>query len=104
MKVFDKYNIVEYNSASYFDKILKNEENALHSNNLIFDFTKVPSSEFTLLIPQFEKISLTLANLDKTFVVVHPTLPTDKWEEFILIPTVDEAIEYIFMDELSRDF
>lgn len=104
MKSFDKYNLVEYMDISALDKILKNEENNLYSNNLIFDVAKVNDTQFNLLIPKFEKISVTLANLDKTFVIVHPSLPTDKWEEFILIPTINEAIEYIYMDELTREF
>jgi len=104
MQSFDRYNLITFNSVSEFENILINENKELSSNNLIFDITKINDTEIELLILKFEKISLTLASLDKTFVVVHPTLPTDRWEEFILIPTVKEGIEYIYMDELTRDF
>lgn len=104
MKTFDKYNLVEIKSENHFHDILINEDKQLYTNNLIFDCSVFNETIFESSIQELEKISLTLATHNKTFIVIHPLLPTDKWDEFILIPTLNESIEYIFMEELTRDF
>lgn len=99
----DKYNFITANTADDIQNILKNEE-VIVKNNLIVDCNVFEKSEIEKLLPVLEKISLTLAEQEKTFVVVHSSLPTDEWDEFILIPTLHEAKEYIFMEELTRGF
>ena len=99
----DKYNFITANTADDIQNILKNEE-VIVKNNLIVDCDVFEKSEIEEQLPVLEKISLTLAEQEKTFVVVHSSLPTDEWDEFILIPTLHEAKEYIFMEELTRGF
>lgn len=103
MEQHDKFNFVTALDTNEFQNILNNEE-AIVKNNLIVDCNVFNKSEIDNQLSILEKISLTLAEQEKTFVVVHSSLPTDEWDEFILIPTLHEAKEYIFMEELTRDF
>lgn len=99
----EKYNLITISSENELSDILINEE-VVVKNNLIADCSNLSQTEIESQLTELEKISLTLAEQEKTFVVVHPSLPTDEWDEFILIPTIHEAKEYIFMEELTRDF
>lgn len=99
----EKYNLITISSENELSNILINEE-VVVKNNLIADCGNLSQTEIENQLTELEKISLTLAEQEKTFVVVHPSLPTDEWDEFILIPTIHEAKEYIFMEELTRDF
>ena len=103
MEQHEKYNLVTVHSEEDILNILKNED-VLTKNNLIADCNAFAQLEIEKLLTQLEKISLTLTEQEKTFVVVNASLPTDEWEEFILIPTIHEAKEYIFMEELTRGF
>lgn len=103
MEKEDKYNLITIESEKSLSNILINKDVYIN-NNLIADCRIFSKPEIENCLVLLEKISLTLAQQEKTFVVVHPTLPTDEWEEFILIPTLHEAKEYIFMEELTRNF
>lgn len=103
MEQQEKYNFTTVQTNEDLSNILINED-AIVKNNLIVDCNVFGKSEIENQLSLLEKISLTLAEQEKTFVVVHSSLPTDEWDEFILIPTLHEAKEYIFMEELTRDF
>lgn len=99
----EKYNLISIKSENDFPNILINKE-VIIKNNLIADCSTLSQLEIENSLTELENISLTLTDKEKTFVVVHPSLPTDEWDEFIVIPTIHEAKEYIFMEELSRNF
>ncbi len=103
MEQQDKYNFITISDVDELQNILINED-VIIKNNLIIDCNVFQKSEINNQLTILEKISLTLAEQEKTFVVVHSSLPTDEWDEFILIPTKHEAKEYIFMEELTRGF
>lgn len=103
MQQEEKYNLISIKSENDLLNILINKE-VIVKNNLIADCSTLSQLEIENSLTELEKISLTLAEQEKTFVVVHSSLPTDEWDEFILIPTIHEAKEYIFMEELSRNF
>jgi len=103
MEQQDKYNFITISDVNELQNILNNEDVVI-KNNLIVDCNVFQKSEINNQLSLLEKISLTLAEQEKTFVVVHSSLPTDEWDEFILIPTKHEAKEYIFMEELTRGF
>lgn len=102
MEQQDKYNFATAKTVNDLYNILKNKDVIL-KNNLIIDCSTFKKSEIENQLSTLEKISLTLAEQEKSFVVIHTSLATDEWDEFILIPTLHEAKEYVFMEELTRE-
>lgn len=84
-----------------FFKLFNKEIIQYEKNNIIVDL-----SDFSILtdeLLQFEKISERKVGLGTSFVVIYTEVDLDKIpDELIIVPTFQEAIDIIDMDEMTR--
>ncbi len=78
-----------------------NEFSTQYHQNTIFSFPENVSFD-ELLLENLGKFSLALSELNKSFVVVTDFAKEDIDHELNLVPTENEAIEFIFMEEIER--
>ena len=84
-----------------FFKLFSKEINQYKSNNVIVDLSKLTVSTTKLL--QFEKILEKKVELGTSFVVIDTEVDLDEIpDELIVVPTFQEAIDIIDMDEMTR--
>ncbi len=86
----------EFSASNTGDTVAKQ-----YNQNLILSF----SEEIVFndkLLKDLGNFSLALAQIEKSFVVVTDFAKEDIDHELNLIPTENEAIEFIFMEEIER--
>lgn len=71
--------------------------------NIILSFPESVELSEDIFI-QLDKFSVDLKKINKSFVVVSQQAKTINKDNIVLIPTEEEAIEYIFMEEIERSF
>lgn len=99
----DKYTLytIEQNDQNNLAQVLMEIDAAA---NIIIDCSVIAISEE--LAASLSKNYEAFTNAHKSFVVViSDKLDMEAFEElFIAVPTISEAIEYIYMEELERNF
>jgi hypothetical protein len=91
----------EENNFNAFFELFSKEIDQYESNNIIVDLNNFSIS--LAEISQFEKISEKKVGLGTSFVVIYTEVDLDEIpDELIVVPTFQEAIDIIDMDEMTR--
>ena len=104
IKIEDLYVAFTPKPNTSFDDFFQSfhkEINQYKNNNIIVDLTKLPVSLDEIL--QFENISKIKIDLGTSFVVIKTEIDLDEIpDELIVVPTFQEAVDMIDMDEMTR--
>ena len=105
MKV-EKKNIYTYiifdNNDSKDDLQIKMDSFSIDMDNLIIDI-KSRNINKEQLVLSFLKHSTLWKKKNKSFILVLNDSKIDYDKEIICLPTLDEAVEYLYMEELERN-
>ena len=82
---------------------LKEKISTFSSSNLILDFSQVVNTDVTKIL-LFSPISGKQKDLNKSFVIVSEGINADEIpEELVVVPTLQEAIDIIDIENIERD-
>jgi hypothetical protein len=99
----EKYTVITPKSNQAFDALFDNFNTDFDDNqNYILDFSKFEISLENIL--RFLKISEQQLENGMSFVVIKPDINLDDIpDEIIIVPTFQEAIDVVELDEMTRD-
>lgn len=101
----DNYTLLidEYDNLSRFSEILTNKLDQFKGCNLIIDLTTYKNASLDEII-QFLELSNNHRATGQSFVIVNNALPIDMIpDELMIVPTVQEAVDVIQMEDIERD-
>ena len=94
--------IILYNSDSKDDLKKQIDSFSIDMDNLIVDIKNQNINKEQLVL-SFLKHSTLWKKKNKSFILVVNDSKIDYDKEIICLPTLDEAVEYLYMEELERN-
>ena len=82
---------------------LKEKISTFSNSNLILDFSQIVNTDVTKIL-LFSPLSGKQKELNRSFVIVSQGINADEIpEELLVVPTIQEAIDIIDMENIERD-
>ncbi len=92
------------NFSDFFTEVSVALAGDLQAQNIVIDLLNYPQLTLDQLL-QFSDLSEAHLARQKSFILINASLPIEAIpEELAVVPTLQEAEDYIQMDELQREF